>query len=141
MDEAYGSDGEEKTVTPSARARTSSTSRDFPMPGMPTTSTSRPRPLRASSSEVSTVCSSCSRPAMGSSIRPARFVPVMGPTANACTGCFLPFTKNGSRGVTSKVARDRSSTSVVARIWPGAARAITRAARFTASPLTEYVRR
>ena len=64
-----------------------------------------------------------------------------GPTLEACTGCAFPFTRKGSSVVVSNVTEERSSTGRVARSSPGAARAITRAARFTVSPITVYVRR
>ena len=57
------------------------------------------------------------------------------------TGSAFPFAANGSIGVVWNVVRDRSSTTPVARIWPGSARAMTRAAVLIASPSTAYVRR
>ena len=59
----------------------------------------------------------------------------------ACTGCFLPFTMNGSSATVLNATDDASRTGPVARICPGTAIDITRAARFTASPITVYVRR
>ena len=59
----------------------------------------------------------------------------------ACTGSFLPFTMNGSSATALNATDDASRTGPVARICPGTAIDITRAARFTASPITVYVRR
>ena len=61
-------------------------------------------------------------------------------TENAWTGFAFPLTMNGSRGVVSNCVRDPFSTTSVASTCPGCAFAITRAARFTASPMTVYVR-
>ena len=54
----------------------------------------------------------------------------------AATGRRLPLTMNGSSAVVSNSVREPSSTAAVARICPDCACAITRAARFTASPIT-----
>ena len=59
----------------------------------------------------------------------------------ACTGSAFPLAWNGSSSTVSNLVRDRSNTSSVVSSCPGSAFAIRRAARFTASPLTEYVRR
>ena len=60
---------------------------------------------------------------------------------NAWTGSFLPLTMKGSSATALNATEDASRTGPVARIWPGTAIDITRAARFTASPITVYVRR
>ncbi len=52
------------------------------------------------------------------------------------TGFAFPLTMNGSRGCVSKTVSDSSSTPVVATTSPGDALAMTRAARFTVSPIT-----
>jgi hypothetical protein len=51
----------------------------------------------------------------------------------------LPLTRNGW-GAVSKVVRERSRTSAVARISPSSARAVSRAARLIVSPMTAYAR-
>ena len=61
----------------------------------------------------------------------------MGRTRTAFTSCVLPFTRNGSSGLLSKRVLDRSSVAVVASTSPSPAFAMTRAARFTASPLID----
>jgi hypothetical protein len=67
--------------------------------------------------------------------------PRTGPTVEATTGWLFPLTMNGSSCAVSKRVREWSSTSCVARSSPGLERLITRAARFTASPITVYARR
>ena len=59
----------------------------------------------------------------------------------ACTGSFLPLTMNGSRATALNATDEASRTGPVARICPATAIDITLAARFTASPITVYVRR
>ena len=52
-----------------------------------------------------------------------------------------PCTVNGSSAVVANSVRERSSTSGLAYSSPGGAAAISRAARFTVSPMTVYVAR
>ena len=56
---------------------------------------------------------------------------------NARTGSDFPLTEKGSSGAASKASFERSTADSVAHTSPGAAFPMTRAARFTASPLTE----
>ena len=62
--------------------------------------------------------------------------PMTEPTRTASIGRALPLTMNGSSASHSKRVGDRSTTSVEAMISPCAARAMSRAARFTVSPIT-----
>ena len=66
---------------------------------------------------------------------------VLAPRLTARTGLALPFTRKGSSSVESKPVPERARRSGVVRISPGAAFAIRRAARLTASPITVKVRR
>ena len=66
---------------------------------------------------------------------------VGGPTSHAWTGCVLPLTTNGSRLIWAKLVFAPRSTSPVAYTRPAGALAISRAARFTVSPITAYQRR
>jgi hypothetical protein len=107
------------------------------MPGSPTRSITQPRPDRADARASIMACISSSRPTSG--VRaPAtpRCDAETRPTLTASTGSALPLTVKGSSFRCSKTVRDRSRAPAVARIWPGSARAISRAARFTASPMT-----
>ena len=115
----------------------------MPMPGSPTSSTRCPTPLRAAASSGRSVPSSASRPTMGRrSVWVRSCAPsCTGPRKDACTGAAFPFTKKGSSSVRANVVRECDSTSGEATMVPGSARAIRRAARFTVSPMTVYVRR
>ena len=142
VDASYASQRTSRTRKSAACPYTSATRRDLPMPGSPTRSTRPPSPRRASASTPSTAASSASRPISGvgsrdrgrrsrsrspgrrSTPRPAGISPSRRRARAACS-------RTGTRA--------RSSTAAVASTWPGAARPITRAARFTASPLMENV--
>ena len=126
-----------RTGMPAARRSISLKNRDLPAPGSPTISITPPRPDVSPSMTGTTRARSSSRPTSGSSA-PATSArtPRAGPTEKAVTGRRLPLTKNGSSASVSNKVRELSSTDAVARSCPGCARAITRAARFTASPIT-----
>ena len=99
----------------------------------------RPRAARAASNARSSSLPTNERQLVGgpTCLRPgdARRARTPGPDR------ALPFTMNGSSSSVSNVDGERSSTRAVASTCPGSAFAITRAARFTASPITVYVRR
>ena len=138
----YSSHAASTTLIPAERVRSSLSSRLFPIPGGPTISRSRPVLLGSASTESMISRSSSSRPTRGGSARsPCRRIRSSAPTENARIGFALPFTTNGGRGSTRKQASDAARTPPVAMIWPGAASLISRAARFTASPMIVYVRR
>ena len=137
VEDSYSWQGTVSTVAPVARARSSSTSRDFPIPGSPISSTSMPRRARAASSASCRKAISRSRPTSGVSPCATPRDPAIAPTLMAWTGSRLPFTWKGSSASVSNVVPDRESTASVARICPRPAAAMSRAARFTASPFTE----
>ena len=140
----YRSQAVEKTRNPSARATVSANRRVFPIPGGPTTSTIPPEPRLALSNAASIAASSCDRPTSGMASAPASSLPLeprIRPSTDAETGFALPFTMNGSSARSSNRVADRARTGSVERSSPGCAFAMTRAARFTASPITVYVRR
>ena len=72
----------------------------------------------------------------GSTCERRRCLRLGAPRANAVTGLLLPFTLNGSSASVSKASCERSSTSGVTSTCPGVAFDMTRAARFTVSPIT-----
>ena len=119
----------------------SSTIRDLPIPGSPTSSTTRPRRRVADSSASDSARISCSRPIRGGASRRPSRRRSGAPSSKARTGLALPFTVNGGSSWVSNRVRDRASAASVARICPSTAFPMTRAARFTASPGTEYDRR
>ena len=125
-----------------AASRTAPARRDLPIPGSPTSSTSRRSPARAASSAACRIANSSSRPTRGVAAgRSLARAPVASPTASARTRADLPLALNGSTGVRSKSSRTRRRTAGVASTAPGSAFAITRAARFTASPISDQTRR
>ena len=124
-----------------ARSRSSSISRVLPMPGSPVISTSRPapRPTEAHArSSSSGELARRGRPAGSAAPRPrATRLPIAGPTDHAWTGLLLALDRERLERARSRTAwpsgRGRRPSR---RSSPGGALAITRAARFTASPIT-----
>ena len=84
---------------------------------------------------------SSARPTNGRASARRRRARFGAPSANAVTGRRFPFTLNGASASVSNASWERSSTSGVTSTWPGAAFDMTRAARFTVSPMTVNVRR
>ena len=118
------------------------TSFDLPMPGSPMSSMIRPSPAWAPAKAARISATSRVRPTSGVARWPSRSRRPRGaPTTCACTGADLPLTTNGASGSRWKSVRRRSRSSSVATTVPHAAWPITRAARFTASPITVNVRR
>ncbi len=138
----YGSDRPSRQVTGSRSARaachSSYSSRDFPIPGTPTTVTScTDRSARTRTSASRSTPSSRSRPtravlARGQNSAPSR--PCTRSASHTGTGSRLPFAVTGGPGrysITPRVARKvRSPTRIP---FTGAA-ACSRAAVFTTSP-------
>ena len=92
-------------------------SRDFPIPGSPTSSTSVPKPMRTGATDAPRTARSRSRSTNGSSSRTSEGSALSGaarssPSTNACTGSALPLSNSGSSSVD---ANDRAA----ARERPG----------------------
>ena len=90
-------------------SRSSWASRDFPIPGSPTSSTSVPKPIRTGATEADETARSRSRSTNGSaslSSSALRVVPLpraSSPSTTAWTGSLFPFTENGSSSVDAKL--------------------------------------
>ncbi len=106
------------------------------MPGGPTTSIIPPWPSRTRATASRSAVFSRWRPTNGSSGEVVRLLPSGPRTTAASTAAFLPLAMNGSTGLEANSMSAASSTAVAASTSPGAARAITRAARLTVSPIT-----
>ena len=126
-------------------ARSSEASRDFPIPGSPTSSTSVPKPIRTGATEAARTARSRSRSTKGSSPSASRCPSCVAsslgssPSTTACTGSLFPFSWRGSSSVASKRVLLRARVVEETQISPSPARAIRRAASAAVSPSTVYV--
>jgi hypothetical protein len=110
-------------VSPSFR-RNSSTRRDLPMPGSPTTSASWPSPFTARSQRRRKRSSSSLRPTSGVSVRaPKRRTPLARTTRQSATGVAAPLSSCAPRSSTTKRPATCLSTFVVMSTEPGSAAA------------------
>jgi hypothetical protein len=132
------------TLASCAAPRSSRASRDFPMPGGPTTVTSSQR--RSARARASAACRALSSPA-----RPTNG-PLIGcvnagasssssTRRQAATAACLPFTASGGTGSARTASRTRANVSSPMRTSPGPAVCSSRAATLTASPVTSCCRR
>ena len=115
VDDSYWSQRRREQLHVGAARRSSSASRDLPIPGSPTSSTSVPKPRRTGATEAPSTARSRSRSTNGTSWASATgsldgLRTAIAPSATACTGSFFPLTRNGSSSVPSNCvppARER----------------------------------
>ncbi len=129
-------------TSPGARERSSASRRDLPIPGSPTTSATRPRPPATAFADSTRAPSSCSRPTRGSELGSSAARPAVAePIPHAATGARLPLTASGGWATAAKLAFPAATSSSPTSSSPSAACSLSRAARLTQSPISEYVRR
>ena len=128
-----------RTVRSGARRGTSSTSRDLPIPGCPSTVTRCGRPVWSVRSSVHrSRSSSASRPIIGRSSR-RRWPCAEGSTPSsrhAGSGSRLPFAATGATRSPRAACATSAQVAAPTSTSPGAAACSSRAATFTASPTT-----
>ena len=121
-------------------------SRDFPIPGSPTSSTSVPKPIRTGATDAPSTARSRSRSTNGSS---SWAVGGLGPLGcgeelaenERLDGLAFPLSVSGSSSVDSNDPPPRVSAPAETQISSSPARAMSRAASAAVSPSTVYVRR